>query len=360
VSRAKFVSWVGRAILSAVVLASCASIGPQSLSSTRPLYNEAVQQTDSQQLLLNIVRQRYNDPVFFLDVTNIASATRFIRNANVSAVLPDTRNNIYNSGLGATYEDYPTIFYSPNVGEKFVRQMLTPLDLRTITLMLQSGWSIERILLVTGDALGSARNTLGTPAQQQLTGPDYVALADAFRKLQRAGDLTIGIDKTKPDAQNITITFAPTATTSDAYKTICTGLKVTCNGAPMNFTQGVGGGNDNAIALATRSLYSAFFYLSQGVDVPDGDLARGAVNRLRDVNGEPFDWAIARGELFRVRSSTTEPQNVHVKIFYRGHWFYIPDTDIDSRTTFSLVSMLLTLQAGATERTAPLITMPAR
>jgi hypothetical protein len=348
------------AIASAFFLSSCASIGPQSLSSTRPLYNEAVQQTDSQQLLLNIVRQRYNDPVLFLDVTNISSATRFIRNANVSAVLPDTRNNVFNSGVGATFEDFPTIFYTPNVGEKFVRQMLTPLDLRTITLMLQSGWSIERTLLVTGDAIGPIRNTLGTPTQQQPTGPDYTAVADAFRKLQRAGDLTIGVDKAKPDAQNIVITFAPNSVSSDAYKLICNGFKISCNGAPINLTQGIGTGTDNAIALATRSLYSAFFYLSQGVDAPELDLVRGAVNPVRDINGQPFDWATARAELFRVRSSATEPQNVHVKVFYRGHWFYIPDIDIDSRTTFSLVSMLLTLQAGSTERTAPLITLPAR
>jgi hypothetical protein len=353
-------AWARWAFLPAVFLASCSSIGPQSLSSTRPLYNEAVQQTDSQQLLLNIVRQRYNDPVLFLDVTNISSATRFIRNANVSAVLPDTRNNIFNSGVGATFEDFPTIFYTPNVGEKFVRQMLTPLDLRTITLMLQSGWSVERTLLVAGDALGPLRNTLGSPAQQQMSAPDYTTVADALRKLQRSGDLTIGVDKSRPDAQNIVITFTPSALTSESYKLICSGVKVMCNGAPISLTQGIGVGADNTVALATRSLYSAFFYLSQGVDVPDTDLARGAVNPVRDINGQIFDWATARAELFRVRSSTSEPQDVHVKVFYRGHWFYIPDTDIDSRTTFSLVSMLLTLQAGSTERAVPLITLPAR
>ena len=56
-----------------IFVGGCSQLGPKVLTSGRPLYNIAVQETEAQQLLLNIVRQRYRDPVLFLDVTSISS-----------------------------------------------------------------------------------------------------------------------------------------------------------------------------------------------------------------------------------------------------------------------------------------------
>ena len=43
----------------AAMLGACSQMGPQVLMTGRPQYNIAVQQTEAQQLLLNIVRNRY-------------------------------------------------------------------------------------------------------------------------------------------------------------------------------------------------------------------------------------------------------------------------------------------------------------
>jgi hypothetical protein len=70
-------------ILITILLGACAQMGPQVLETGRPQYNIAVQQTEAQQLLLNIVRQRYNDPILFLDVTSISSGFSRGVNANL-------------------------------------------------------------------------------------------------------------------------------------------------------------------------------------------------------------------------------------------------------------------------------------
>jgi hypothetical protein len=347
----------------AMTLSACAPLGPRTISVSRPLYNEAVQQTEAQQLLLNIVRQRYNDPVLFLDVTSISSGTNRSVNASLlTKILPSGRDEL-SEGVGASFSESPVIFYTPNTGEKFVRQMLAPLDLRTITLLLQSGWSIERVMLVTGDSINGLRNVIGGGS----LGRDFGILAKSLRDLQRNGQLTLGVDGAGKDVPaSVTLVFAPEAKTSPAYTDICRVLNTACDGRTISLRQGIGFGNaggstgkGDAASLATRSLYSAMYFLAQGVEIPPPDAQRGAAVQNKDAQGKPFDWAEVHGDLFQVRSSATEPQKAHVKVFYRNVWFYIPDTDADSKVTFALMSMLVMLQAGDANKITPLITLPA-
>ncbi len=326
------------ALVCAVFLAGCAQLGPNYLAAGRPLYNEAVQETDAQQLLLNIVRQRYNDPVLFLDVTNITSKVTFTVGGNLRANVPLPGTSSIAPELGPKIEDSPLIFYTPNNGEKFVRQVLTPLDLRTLTLVLQAGWSVERVLLLAGESLGGIRNA----------GADYRTLASSLRDLQRAGDMTVGLDASSP---TLLLTFSSGVRDLPAYQTVCKALRAACGGEPIQIRHGLGAAaTGNAPAgLATRSLYSALFFLADGVDVPPRDVAAA---RSRTPAGPDES-------LFRVRTSATEPPDAAVKVRYRNAWFYIADTDGDSKVTFALLSMLLTLQAGDTAKVAPLITLPA-
>ena len=146
-------------VLAATILGACAQMGPEVLKSGRAQYNVAVQQTEAEQLLLNIVRNRYNDPILFLDITSITSG--FSRSVNAGLLGSFTSgSNTGVANLGGDIRENPNIFYVPNTGEKFVRQMLTPIDLRTIALLLQAGWSIERLMLLLG---GSANQLYDRP-----------------------------------------------------------------------------------------------------------------------------------------------------------------------------------------------------
>jgi len=79
-----------------------APLGPRTISLSRLLYKEAVQQKEAQQLLLNIVRQRYKDPVLFLDVTSISSgANRSVNSSLLARILPSGRDELSEGVWGA-------------------------------------------------------------------------------------------------------------------------------------------------------------------------------------------------------------------------------------------------------------------
>jgi len=344
-----------------MAVAACAQLGPEALTAGRPLYNVAVAQTESQQLLLNIVRQRYNDPIMFLDVTSISSG--FSREASAGLL-----GNIINSGknelsgtLSGTMGETPFITYTPNIGEKFVRQMLTPLDLRTVALILQAGWSIERVLLIVGESVNQLRNT--PSADESRSGyREYQEVLSSLRDLQRDGRLIVGVEPGKDaESPELALMIAPDAVESEAYRLVCEAIRVSCDGRPLRLRQAFGASSDGeTLALATRSLFSALYFLAQGVDVPEADAATGTASPRPRSAGGPFDWTNSRGQLFHVYTSATEPENASVKVHYRDSWFYIADNDADSKVTFALLSMLVTLQSGDTNKITPLLTLPAR
>jgi hypothetical protein len=340
----------------AVFLGGCTQLGPRVLTTGRPLYNIAVQETESQQLLLNIVRQRYRDPVLFLDVTSISSG--FSREATAGLV-GNTGSSDVGGALGGSISESPFITYAPNMGEAFVRQMMTPLDIYTLALIVQAGWSIERTLLIVGESVNQLRNTPSDKNPQS----GYLKFHEAvssLRDLQRDGKLSLGAELEKDDAEpHLSLLIAPDAVDSEPYRKVCAAIKVACDGRPLKLRQAIGASiDDETMALATRSLFSSMFFLSQGVDVPEADAAQGFVSRSSIVAGGPFDQAGTGESLFRVHTSAEEPDHAAVKVFYRGSWFYIADNDASSKVTFALVSMMMMLQSGNTAKITPLITIP--
>lgn len=348
------------AVLIAVFLGGCAQLGPKVLVTGRPLYNVAVQQTEAQQLLLNIVRQRYNDPIMFLDVTSISSSFSREASAGLLGTFGHSGSNSVAGTLGATFSENPFISYAPNTGEKFVRQMLKPLDLNTVVLVVQAGWSVERILLIIGNSINQLRNSPSGDEPARSGYLKYQQVAAALRDLQRDGQLSMGAESTadKKKDPGLSLLIAAEAKDSEPYRQVCESIEVACDGKPLKLRQAVGMSSDgHTLALSTRSLFSAMYFLSQGVEVPAEDAAAGVASR--SISGGPFDLHGPGDKLFHVRSSSVEPELASVKIFYRNSWFYIADNDMDSKVTFALVSMLVMLQSGETAKVTPLITLPA-
>ena len=83
------------------------------------------------------------------------------------------------------------------------------------------------------------------------------------------------------------------------------------------------------------------------------------MTRTLDENGEPFDWSKVTEGLMRIRScdAKSPPENACVAVLYRGSWFYIEDSDLASKSTFSLLTQLFALQAGTTSSAGPILTL---
>jgi hypothetical protein len=135
------------------------------------------------------------------------------------------------------------------------------------------------------------------------------------------------------------------------------GLSSSCSTFPVE--TGLGSGSDCSIVLQTRSLLGVLFFLSLGVEAPERDLALGLVTATLDAKGLPYDWRELVGDLLRVRHADRRPDHAYVTVPYRGSWWYIDDADLDSKSTFFLLTWLFNLQASNLQGVGPMLTVGA-
>ena len=166
----------------------CLNYGPISLKSERSKYNLAIQKTNDEQLLLNLVRLKYRDTPFFLEVSNVASQFKLKNKASITAQLESMVKDIFNLGASTSYEESPTVSYTPLHGDNFVKNILSTLPLKTITLLFHSGWSIERVFRVSCQLLGGLENAPGASGPTPKLAPQYKEFLKAVQYLQELDD----------------------------------------------------------------------------------------------------------------------------------------------------------------------------
>jgi hypothetical protein len=87
-------------------------LGPSSISMGRAEYNEAINRTEDEQMLLSIVKGRYGETYSLLAVSGVAANVRFSGNAGVQVGFgPKSyyEGNLVPFSGGLTYEENPTI-----------------------------------------------------------------------------------------------------------------------------------------------------------------------------------------------------------------------------------------------------------
>lgn len=116
-------------------------IGPKVISMGRAHYAEAINKTESEQILLSIVKGRYGESFTLLTVSGVAANVRFSTNAGIQAGLGPQENytvNLVPLSGGLSYEENPTITYEPVQGEQYLRQLLSPVPLDILILMVRN------------------------------------------------------------------------------------------------------------------------------------------------------------------------------------------------------------------------------
>lgn len=359
---------VGFALL-AIQLTGCGAYGPGMIRNMRPEYNLALAQTGDQELLLNIVRMKYRDPVYFLNVERVAVSMEVLRGASagagVTVPLSGPTPNVASGTLGPfafSYNEKPTFFYAPLEGERFARQMMTPVSLDTILLLSHSGWSVERVFLMTVEQVNGVRNAPTASGPTPSSAPEFnefMTGVKALRSLQERGkmrlarvqegttvalELKIAKDALQDSDTNLFRDTFGLARDKDAYRILA----------------GVGTGDTGTLAMTTRSLSATMSYLAQSVVPPPKDMEQGRVTRTLTKNGQPFDWHEMLGDLMTIHSGSSAPENASVVVHYRGSWFWIDDSDLISKSTFSLMNQLFAVQAGQIAGPGPAFTFSTR
>ena len=333
-------------VISSSIFLGCTKYGPVFLQSERSQYNQAIQKTNDEQLLLNLVRLKYHDTPLFMEVHNIASQFTLQNDIGISTQLQAGAKGIFTPDASTFVEESPTISYSPLHGENFVQGVLTAVSLKTIVLLFHSGWSVERVFKVCLQRIDKLKNAPGasgpTPKIAPKTGK-FFKTAKFLQQLQSQGGLDLVYRVINGEPQ-LVIRISEAFKNSETANQFARSINATIGQTSYAF--GAPSIKDKqSIDIVTRSLLGVMFYLSEAVEVPEQDIVEGRVTVTKKDDGEVFDWAEITGELLHIHNSQNLPADVSLLIFYRNYWFYINDSDLKSKSTFSLLAQIYALQA---------------
>ena len=395
-----------------ITFAGGCALGPTALENNRWRYNDVIQRTTQEQLLLNLVRLQYRESPLFLEVGSVSAQFRIAEDFSATGTIREGHHTLNPDQLGLSgavaYEEKPTITFSPLQGRDFVSQLLSPLPLDAILLLAHSGWSVDRVARLTVNAmngLDNASTASGPTPDEAPEFRDFARVTAVMRQLQKEGLLHIGYEtrekpaapavprdrvtwsdliaadqqgytaRLSPDEQHLTLAgssrtllwrIPPQARNRDDVKEVLDLLGLDPSLGEYPITTSIGGspeagaepGKRTTVNIATRSLMGTMFYLSQAVEVPESDRDDGVVTTTRHADGAPFDWNEVTGELLKIHCRRIPPIGDAVGAFHRGWWFYIDDADLSSKSTFSFLSQLFALQAGSVESVTPVLTLP--
>jgi len=400
-------------VLGSVVAAGCTTLGPYALDQTRLHYNEVIKRTTEEQLLLNIVRLRYTDTPSSLAVSAIAAQferslslqlTPFFvagNDASFTAVLPQVL------GLGA---DRPTVSLTPLDDQEFTRKLFTPVPLDGIIYLAKTTWPIAtvfRLYLENLNWVSNAQTASGPTPKQAPVVADFLHGMEVLQQLQDRAEIVFGVEEReeqlggplpasavsardvveaakngyayRPDDQGSTWTLvrknqqsvlriAPEAVNSPEVQDFVRVFRLRPGLTQYDITQealnpfpstyppeGV-----TSLDLETRSLLQALYYVSHGIDIPPEHATGGLVTVTLDATGQAFDWSQVMHGFFRVHwaQGHARPPGAHVAVKYKDYWFYIEDTDQETKSTFSLLTELARLDLTGKTGTEPQLILP--
>jgi len=297
-------------------LAGCA-LPNQAMRSNYTDYNETIHYTQSQQMLLNLVRLKFRELPLFLKVGALSASYSFELNGGAHAgKAGDTK--LYGLDLGASYSTRPTITYTPVEGDTFVKQVLSEVDSHAFVLLYRSGWPISVLCHVMVERIGKALNRQDDPSY-----PGFEKIVDRLQSAQKADKLRFEIE-----GKDTTVVW-----TTD-FLDIVSDERV-AEERELRYP---------IHAVQMRSFLDIMYFLGKNTEVP-------AAQQDQVKLSQPNGW-------IRIHATPRQPGDALVSVKYNDTWFSIAKNDVPSKDTFSLIALLYQMQAGDIPTVQPLLTLP--
>lgn len=372
--------------------------------------NDTIRATHNEQLLLNIVRLRYDDPPYFLQVSSITTSFGAQGNLGASGQIPKGGPNVLGLSGGIAYSESPVVTWSLPDSRDYFGRLLAPMGADQLTALATSGWDPTRILRVGVKKMNRLRNKDFQVDEGIITPPSYDEFLEALnliRELTREGviDLAYGVKSsmggTKFPLQQLDTTAIPDGLayglqfmTRDDPNTVeplklfkplflrfskrsdddprARRLRELLNLNPKKYSFGIvdtaSSGVEqlrsesgqlsqvfeekpmDEIVVNNRSMMEVLFFASAFVEVPEAEISRKAVR----VGG------LVDPNLFTVLNSAYEPSDAWLKVKFRGNWFYIAAGDLNSRASFGMLNALFESVVGNVPGAKPLLTLPVK
>lgn len=354
-------SSLGLALGLALCVSGCASIGADSISRDRLDYNESLADSWKRQILLNIVKMRYAEPLFFMDVGQIVAGYTIESGVSLTGTSGTIGNIAHTTAttpsISGKYTDRPTITYVPLTGNAFVKSLVLPLPPENLMTAIQSGIPADIIFKRSVASINGLRNRSAPVAGYAPADPRFLQTVDLFRKLQGVGALRVRVDKDRTRGRMATVVFATRTATPEIaqwQRELRTLLGLDPAATSYALVYGAEAENNREIALESFSLMHLLSGLAARVEIPaneigDGRAYPGAAEAEGDGAGE-----------FRVKCADAKPADAFAAVRYRDHWYWIDDRDLESKRAISFILLVFTLAENERRDSPPQITIPAQ
>ena len=328
-------------------------IGPPMLRRDRFDYQVALSESWKRQMLLNLVKMRYADAPVFLEVTSIINQHSIQGQVSALGVLNGPQWS-YSQEYGGwvTAYDRPTVTSSPLTGQKFARQLMSPIEPATILSMVQSGWPVDFVLRLTCESVNGVRNASRSALARHQADPEFEELLAALRRIQVSD--AIGMRSQRKGNLQVVKVFLGRQAVKEIEADRARARKilgVDPNTQELQLVYGAVPAKPNELSILSRSMLQIMVELGGCVDVPQEHLKKGkAAPVTKDIGGE---------ELMRIHSGRKAPSDAAVAIPYKGRWFWVADDDLASKRMLAALMMFFSLTETGSGVGAPVVTIPA-
>jgi hypothetical protein len=344
-------------IATTFLMAACSGLGPANVPRDRFDYTAAISDSWKNQMLFNMVKIRYGDAPVFLDVSSVISQYQIAGGVNLGATISYPPSGGSGSlGWAGTYVERPTITYTPIMGDKFARSLMSPIPPPAILSLMQAGYPVDLVFRLLVQEINGVRNRFGGEARAQSAEPEFYSLIEKMRQIQSSG--AIGMRFTRKEKEEATFMVirrerdpAIEALSAEVRKI----LGLDPHAHDISVVYGAVSRDDKEIALLTRSILEVLVDLSADIEVPAAHVEE------KRVGPTHVEEAVKGGKippLIRVHSSTEKNKDAFVSIQYRDTYFWIDDRDLRSKKLFSFLMFIFTLVETGEKGTAPVVTVP--
>lgn len=340
--------------LALLALAGCVSVPPERVTTDRMDYGQVIAESWKRQTLLNVVRLHYADVPVFLDVGSIINSYSFAGKASAAAELPSrAAPNVFNLGTERSWSNTPTVTYQPLLGDRFTRSLLQPVSPSSVFQLMQGGWSVDLVLRTVVSSINGLRNnSLGVGAD-----PGFNELVETLSRIQRTGGLGIRVEPRQGGSAVVIV--LPRGDTNRALledsRRVQQLLGLEGGTDEFEIAYGLLPRSGKEVAMLSRSMLELMLELGFGIEVPEADVKAGRVlPGRREADSAPYT------PLTRIRSGAEAPADAYVAVPYRGHWYWIDDSDVASKSTFTFLLILFSLAETGQSAAAPVVTVPSR
>lgn len=351
-------------VLCTLSLSGCINPGPHFLSSDNLSYNRAWNKAQSEQLLLNIIRDQYHEPQLYMVANSINSSGSYTPASigDISSSQP-FRYHFFREMGGAALtlpniSFSPSFNYSPETNGKFMTESLLPLKLKTLFYVIKTESSLGDIFRMTVQRMGPdvnfayhSKNNQDRQNTQSIK--KFIALTNALDDVyeQNGHQLymtQIDPSKTKLTAKHhsqnaLTLVIPRHLNISHQDWAALHTIGVTPHTRTVSFSNAISDPSKHIVRFSLRSLLGLTDFLAQGVD------------RVPNIHYRRLDQPLITNNLFEVHWSTSRPHGAYLTIREHGLWYFVKPDDEQTKIIFRLYRIFNDITQGDNRQTGLLI-----